>query len=619
METNKGQSLRGSQYITTFGPGSILETPDGPVVIAAISHSQLFKERKPEDFEITDLRLSKTLLFNGKIGKIFRIPSNAELGLNENQVVYHAYHFPLWSLCTTHGILYCYDFQKNIGCPECAKENTQSSKDKVRLKSRQEAIRFVLACSAGHLDEVPWLSIIKHKSNCSKPNYLKWQGAGEALSNVNLICPECGKSVNLKQIYYNIKVGCPGRFPEENKRKVECKKYAKIIQRGAANLRIVEIKSALTIPPLDTGLHRLLQTSTILDSIVSSVVDIDSQDILFQMLDKLVNAQRLDKEIASKIKKYPETEILQAIQDILEEITSPKEPKEETLRKDEFKSLRKAATEGAPPQKANRPGGPNQFEVYKENVKLFRLASGRILRVTPLSRLRVVVVQVGYTRPIETNNDENYSNFSVVPIEYVSENIGWYPGVELFGEGIFIDFVSEQETTGVSQHFELKGKAAESWLKAYNVVDNYRKLLNIPGMHKNYLHPVFVWWHTLSHRLIKSLSIDSGYSSAAIRERVYTVNIAEKVVGGLLLYTAQSGGDGTLGGLIGLVPHFDRILQLALRDIHTCSNDPICIEENFAEDKVNGSACYACQFISETSCEHRNTLLDRKLLLENLP
>ena len=36
----------------------------------------------------------------------------------------------------------------------------------------------------------------------------------------------------------------------------------------------------------------------------------------------------------------------------------------------------------------------------------------------------------------------------------------------------------------------------------------------MPGTKEEYLHPVFVWWHTLSHRLITALSVDSGYSSA---------------------------------------------------------------------------------------------------------
>ncbi len=135
------------------------------------------------------------------------------------------------------------------------------------------------------------------------------------------------------------------------------------------------------------------------------------------------------------------------------------------------------------------------------------------------------------------------------------------------------------------------------------------------------MHPVFVWWHTLAHRLINALSIDSGYSSAAVRERVYN-DIdpgTGQAHGGILLYTAQPGGDGTLGGLIALVPHFDRVLRAALNTIDACSNDPLCSEEQFRAGRYNGAACYACQLISETSCEHRNTRLDRTLLMENLP
>jgi hypothetical protein len=115
--------------------------------------------------------------------------------------------------------------------------------------------------------------------------------------------------------------------------------------------------------------------------------------------------------------------------------------------------------------------------------------------------------------------------------------------------------------------------------------------------------------------------VDSGYSSAAIRERVFIdvneTNAEEN--GGILLYTAQPGGDGTLGGLIALVPEFERVIRGALRNIDACSNDPLCGEEQFGYGKYNGAACYACSLISETSCEHRNMRLDRNLLLQNLP
>ncbi|HLG76287.1 MAG TPA: DUF1998 domain-containing protein, partial [Ktedonobacteraceae bacterium] len=89
--------------------------------------------------------------------------------------------------------------------------------------------------------------------------------------------------------------------------------------------------------------------------------------------------------------------------------------------------------------------------------------------------------------------------------------------------------------------------------------------------------------------------------------------------GGVLLYTVQPGGDGTLGGMMALAAGFDRVLRAALTTIDSCSNDPLCSEMQFGDERYNGSACYACLLVSETSCEHRNTRLDRTLLKENLP
>src|SRR5205823_4694502 len=127
-------------------------------------------------------------------------------------------------------------------------------------------------------------------------------------------------------------------------------------------------------------------------------------------------------------------------------------------------------------------------------------------------------------------------------------------------------------------------------------------------------HPVHVWWHSLSHRLLRTLSIDSGYSSAAIRERTYLSSNSDPR-GGLLLFTVQPGGDGTLGGLIALADRFGEILTSSLVDIEDCSNDPLCFEA--PQVGAQGAACYSCLLASETSCEHRNLALDRLLLLDN--
>lgn len=59
---------------------------------------------------------------------------------------------------------------------------------------------------------------------------------------------------------------------------------------------------------------------------------------------------------------------------------------------------------------------------------------------------------------------------------------------------------------------------------------------------------VYVLLHTFSHLLIKQMSMSSGYSSSAIRERIYFGdNMA-----GILLYTGSPDKEGSLGGLVEL-------------------------------------------------------------------
>src|SRR5208283_1298202 len=96
-------------------------------------------------------------------------------------------------------------------------------------------------------------------------------------------------------------------------------------------------------------------------------------------------------------------------------------------------------------------------------------------------------------------------------------NKKWYPGLEQIGEGIFIDLGAN------SPKFD-----SPEWKAEYQ-----KHMMDLQ------FHPVFVWWHSLSHRIIGALSVDSGYSSAAIRESVYTVKdpVTNEISGGILLYT----------------------------------------------------------------------------------
>ena len=87
---------------------------------------------------------------------------------------------------------------------------------------------------------------------------------------------------------------------------------------------------------------------------------------------------------------------------------------------------------------------------------------------------------------------------------------------------------------------------------------------------------------------------------------------------GILLYTAASDSDGTLGGLVdlGKANELGRIMELAFRRAEICSSDPLCAQHDPADDRsLHAAACHACAFVAETSCEAGNKFLDRALVV----
>jgi len=565
-------------------------------------------ETSVSNFQIPDPRLSNALL-EGRL--IVRIPSNAELKKGDAYGIYTTMRFPAWSLCVQQhprrraGVLYRKVQYDNKACPECP----PLANDKVAWKQAQkQAIRFVRACPDGHLDDVDWKGAIRHNKEQCVPPFLLWEGGGGSLKQIDIVCPICRGETNLGSIYAR-DWPCSGRYPELGKDGSVCDKDARVMQRGAANLRIADIQTALTIPPKDSPLHNILALDRV--QAVLGVVKPRNKQALVGMVELMLASGAISAGHVNTIKAASNEDVLTA----LREANRGDEPASGVeLRLQEFAALQAAAAAGHPPVRSNTPGMPPLFEVIKEQVRtVVARPDGLKLRVTPVSRLRVVMVQTGYHRIQPTNK--------LVPTYLKAQEREWHPGVELFGEGIFIDLEPSTDPGLKTRHPHLYDRPAAEWLKAWRNPDAYGQ--NIPEYEDTYqLHPVFVWWHTFAHRLINALAIDSGYSSAAVRERVFIQPDEEDreiANGGVLLYTVQPGGDGTLGGLIALVPEFERVLNIAMRNLDACSNDPLCGEEEFGPDKYNGAACYACTLVSETSCEHRNMRLDRNLLLDNMP
>ena len=599
------QKIRPSQFILMYGPGAILEGENGPRMIpdAGIGLFRQASNFRPEDYRIDDQRMSKGLL---KGAKIYRLPTNPELGHESD--IYRTEPFPLWKLCPrreAHGgsfLLYRQDT-----CPVC------------RIPAGgKEAVRFVMACRDGHLDEIRWDFLVHDGSECGRSmeksilpalrgEPIRWH-LGSTLSEVRLECPRCGTVKEFGQIYYG-EWHCRGRHPQRGSGAGPpggCARKAKVIMRQASNLRLAETRTLLSVQSTNTRLHHHLQNDVISTAILVRP-DIDSKRKLLEMLERTLKG-KVSPEAVEEFRRADWDEIRQAVTDSRK--GHPGTYGE--LIMDEFAELLKASKHGAPPQTAKRPKSEIIFEVNPREKRIVR-ARKTAFRITPIQTLRTVTVQTGFRRDIPERG-ESADLPKLVDIRHREAGESWFPGVEYLGEGLFMCMDDDGGWAG-----RARGVHAEAWSKGSGGAGSYPELVFRDAALRQEMNPGFVWWHTLSHLLIRTIGEEAGYSPASIRERVYFEPGGGRYRGGILLYAAQPGSEGTLGGLIGLVPHMEKILGAALKKAASCSGDPLCEEAKFRSGGYNGASCYACLMTSETSCEHRNMWLDRHVLLDNLP
>lgn len=606
------QGIRPSQFVTTYGPGSILEGKDGPRIILEAGLG-LFGDaaiRDPGRYRIDDIRMSKGLL-NGD--HVYRLPTNAEEGVKSDKFVYRTNAFPKWKIChRPHGSNGSLIYEQHA-CPVC------------RDGGGRNAVGFVMACRDGHLDDIPWDFMVHNFEACKETNRGRtppgldnnsvfWKREGLTLGSVMLGCPRCGKQRSFGSVYYADRFRCRGRHPQNERpgqlSREACGQNAKVMIRQAANLHLAETRTLLSIRSTYTELHQSLQDDRLRAAL--EVLPPSSRDDLLGILDKLESSKMISSTAAEALRGAEWEEVRQAIGDSRRHMPDTYHG----LVMDEFDGLLEASTGGAPPQAGPRPRSKALFELDPSLVVSADAANGRQFLIAPIQTLRAVTVQTGFYRDVPSPAGDA-SPPKIVPSVYHPSGggAGWYPGVELYGEGLFIRF---RDDGGWSP--DPAGSCAERWTDALGRAESYPDFPFRDAAHsREELHPGFVWWHTLAHLLVRGISEDAGYSSSAIRERIYFKSGNGRFSGGILLYATQPGSDGTLGGLIALAPYMGKILRTTLERAASCSGDPLCIDNKLAPSGYNGASCYACSMNSETSCEHRNMWLDRGVLLENMP
>lgn len=210
----------------------------------------------------------------------------------------------------------------------------------------------------------------------------------------------------------------------------------------------------------------------------------------------------------------------------------------------------------------------------------------------------------GFTR-LEAPEPEVDEQSHIVKLK-CSSGEKWLPAVEINGEGVFIEL--NKEKINKWMQIETVKSRSDKYEECYAAYCQKKGWENFKPRNAEY-----VLLHTLSHMLIKEMSMQSGYSSSALHERIYS---SENMCG-ILIYTGAADKEGSLGGLVELggMNKFLPLLKGALENGLTCTTDPECFMKNPTSERLNGAACHSCTMISETACENGNRLLDRALVI----
>lgn len=570
-------TLRKPQIITTFGSGSMVDMAEYSVIMASTDYWT-------KSNRIYEPNLQRLLGVN-----YFQEPKSSETDLPNGNPDIPAFRFPMMHYCLQCNRLMSYRDFGNLHvkkCPECNKSIIPS--------------RFIAACDNGHLEDFPYRWWVHHGdfSSChaaDKYDKLKieFSSTSGGLGSITIKCTACGKERTMEGCMSKGALKgykCKGRRPwigmkNENSDSETCGREMRALQRGASNVYFPLTQSSLTIPPWSKGINAEIEQKW------EEILEFMDDENDYEIKRKLIKA--LFKNTLSK-GRYNLDDLMNCIESRMRHTEKDSNIYSEIkLLEEEYKALC-VPYEGEVDDKFKTyiSDVPEDFKEYIEDVVLVK----RLREVLALKGFRRIMPG-SMSKEVEVTQDENTKDYT--PLS--SEKLNWLPAVEMIGEGIFIRFseniINEWEKRTCNRYEHM----CKNMASGINKRDN--------------LSPRYVMLHTFAHLLIRQLTIKCGYSSSALKERIYsTYNDSEIKMSGVLIYTSSSDSDGSLGGLVreGEADTLNDTILNLLQEASWCASDPMCIDSmQQGYNSLNYAACHACALLPETSCESRNSFLDR--------
>ncbi|MFO7302629.1 MAG: DUF1998 domain-containing protein [Acidobacteriota bacterium] len=456
--------------------------------------------------------------------------------------------------------------------------------------------RFVTACPDGHLDEFPWIEFCHYKQPCSgKPQVRLNEIGGSRSTDVQIECVSCGQKMHLSQAFgepgRRTMPQCRGRHPHLRRfAAAGCTHQLRAVLLGASNAWFPVTRSALSLPVAYDPLDQLIEKHWPDLTNVVSREELDAA-VKFAPALKVFANRDLNRVWEHVEQRRRGAAVDEAAVDLLgPEWLLLQDPAHAPLS-DDFR-VRESPV-------------PDRFRPFIERAVL-------------VERLRVVTALCGFTRidGPDSGVAEDQPEVQCAPL--ARDLPKWVPAAEARGEGVFLQLSEDavarwEERVAGSRRLELLRRSHQRWRE--------RRGLDPAAKWEG---PRYVLLHSLAHALATELALECGYSPASVQERIYAREPggSRPAMAGLLIYTAASDSEGTLGGLVALgeTDSLDRLLTQALERSRLCSADPLCAEHvpDASEDALHNASCHACLFVPETTCERGNRYLDRAVLVRTL-
>lgn len=603
MSVKQNRPMRRSALISPWGVGAIVPfVNDESLMIAGLD---MWRYQSTAPFIIKDERLQKRLGV-----KELRWPPDFrdyETDSENCNLKIPAVRFPRWNYCP-----FCGTMQK-VGLftkqPKCdAHQWEHGRKCDINKRYRRSLIpeRFVVVCPEGHIDDFPiaeWIHAdgehIYNEHTCRIRRTTG--GTSAALTGVRYEC-SCGASKSiagalrpgaLQSIGYKCKGGKPWLgIEEDTENPCQCDaSKLRVVQRGASNVWFADTRSSIYIPTEDESQSRRIT------EVVNQYFGLVARtrlngEVPFDLVESIADEERVDARILYDAFKK-KIDNIEGLPEVTEEMT------EDEYRLAEYKMLIKSS-------------GGDALDFHSVNYPISKYHS-KIRKffksISLVKKLRETRAFVGFSR-LQPNSSAKIEDKKAM---LRLGNGSWLPAIEVYGEGIFFEFSSE-ELKSWAEMEEVKKRLAP--LDAAYQQSFFSKAS--PG----HLRAEYVLLHTFAHLIINQLSYECGYGSSSIKERIYCEKCSNDLeMYGVLIYTASGDSEGSLGGLVrrGEPGKIEDTIVSALENAKWCSADPICITSiGQGPESLNRAACHNCALLPETCCECGNRLLDRGLIVGEL-